>query len=117
MSMWPRKSFEIPVQTVQVAHAAFPKGTLAIRVRDALGEVFCDAQFAELFAARGHPALPPARLAMVTVLQYAEGLSDRQAAVAVRGRLDWKYCLVRHEAPLFRVGVRDPCRWSVAAGR
>ncbi|WP_223184723.1 transposase [Streptomyces sp. CBMA152] len=93
MSMWRRKSYEIAVQTVQVARAAFPKGALAIRIRDALGEVFEDAQFTDLFAVRGHPALSPARLAMVTVLQYAEGLSDRQAADAVRGRLNWKYYL------------------------
>lgn len=30
---------------------------------------------------------------MVTVLQFAEGLSDRQAAEAVRSRIDWKYLL------------------------
>jgi transposase len=79
--------------TAQVARAAFPKGCLAIRIRDALGEVFEDAQFAELFAVRGRPAVSPARLALVSVLQFAEGLSDRQAADAVRGRIDWKYAL------------------------
>src|SRR4029453_6273905 len=35
----------------------------------------------------------PARLALATVLQFAEGLSDRQAADAVRSRIDWKYVL------------------------
>jgi transposase len=79
--------------TTQVARAAFPTGCLAIRVRDALGELFDDAQFAGLFATRGRPALSPARLALVSVLQFAEGLSDRQAADAVRGRIDWKYAL------------------------
>jgi transposase len=79
--------------TAQVARAAFPKGCLAIRVRDALGEVFEDAQFAGLFATRGRPAVSPARLALVSLLQFAEGLSDRQAADAVRGRIDWKYAL------------------------
>jgi hypothetical protein len=54
---------------------------------------------------------------MVSVLQYAEGLTDRQAADAVRGRLDWKYCLVRHEAPLFRAGMEGPRGWPVAAGQ
>lgn len=50
MSMWPRKSYEIPVQTAQVAWALFPKGCLAMRIRDVLGEVFNDGQFAGLFA-------------------------------------------------------------------
>ena len=93
MTMWPRSSRAIPTMTAQVARAAFPKGCLAIRVRDALGEVFEDAQFAELFAVRGRPAVSPARLALVSVLQFAEGLSDRQAADAVRARIDWKYAL------------------------
>jgi transposase len=93
MSMRPRPSHAVPAMTAQVARAAFPKGCLAIRVRDALGELFDDEQFAGLFAVRGRPALSPARLAMVLVLQFAEGLSDRQAADAVRSRIDWKYAL------------------------
>src|SRR5215216_4061707 len=93
MSMRPRPSHAVPAMTAQVARAAFPKGCLAIRIRDALGELFDDGQFAGLFAVRGRPALSPARLALVLVLQFAEGLSDRQAADAVRGRIDWKYAL------------------------
>src|SRR5436190_5501124 len=93
MTMWPRSSHAVPPVTVQVARAAFPKGCLAIRVRDALDKLFEDAQFAGLFATRGRPAVSPARLALVSVLQFAEGLSDRQAADAVRGRIDWKYAL------------------------
>ncbi len=58
--------------TAQVARAAFPRGWLAIRIRDALGELFEDAQFAGLFAVRGRPAVSPARLALVSVLQFAE---------------------------------------------
>jgi transposase len=79
--------------TAQVARAAFPKGCLAIRIRDALGELFDDGQFVGLFGVRGRPALSPGRLALVSVLQFAEGLSDRQAADAVRGRIDRKYAL------------------------
>jgi transposase len=79
--------------TAQVARAAFPKGCLPIRIRDELGELFDDGQFVGLFAVRGRPALSPARLALVSVLQFAEGLSDRQAADAVRSRIDWKYAL------------------------
>jgi transposase len=93
MTMWPRSSHAVPAATAQVARAAFPKGCLAIRIRDALGEPFEDTQFAGLFAVRGRPAVSPARLALVLVLQFVEGLSDRQAADAVRGRIDWKYAL------------------------
>jgi transposase len=64
-----------------------------MRVRDVLGPVFSDADFEELFPARGRPVVSPARLALVSVLQFAEGLTDRQAAHAVRSRLDWKYAL------------------------
>src|SRR4029453_19067357 len=93
MSMRPSADHAVPTMTAQVARAAFPKGCLAMRIRDALGEVFEDEQFTGLFAVRGRPAVSPARLALVLVLQFAEGLSDRQAADAVRGRIDWKYAL------------------------
>lgn len=62
-------------------------------MRDELGELYSDEQFAELFPVRGQPAASPGRLALVTVMQFAEGLTDRQAADAVRGRMDWKYAL------------------------
>ena len=93
MTMWPRSGHAVPAGTAQVARAAFPNGCLAMRIRDELGELFEDVEFAGLFAVRGRPAVSPARLALVLVLQFAEGLSDRQAADAVRGRIDWKYAL------------------------
>jgi transposase len=93
MSLRPNGFTEIPAETLRVARAAFPKGCLVMRVRDALGPLFTDEQFSELFAARGRPAWSPARLALVLVLQFVEGLTDRQAADAVRARLDWKYAL------------------------
>ena len=64
-----------------------------MQVADRLGTIYQDAQFAALFPRRGQPAEAPARLALVTVLQFAEGFSDRQAADAVRSRIDWKYVL------------------------
>jgi transposase len=76
-----------------VALAAFPNGTLCLHITDALGPIYRDGQFKDLFPRRGQPAEAPGRLALVTVLQYVEGLSDRQAADAVRGRIDWKYAL------------------------
>ncbi len=83
----------IPADTARIAHAAFPKGHPYLRAADELGDVFTDAAFAALFRRRGQPALAPWRLALATILQFAEGLSDRQAADAVRARLDWKYVL------------------------
>ncbi len=83
----------IPDLTSRMARASFPKGTLAMHLRDALGSIYEDADFADLFPKRGRGAEAPWRLAMVTVLQALENLSDRQAAEMVRGRLDWKYAL------------------------
>jgi transposase len=83
----------VPEETARIARAAFPRGNLYIRMRDELGTIFTDSSFVPLFAVRGRPAEAPWRLALVTILQYAEGLSDRQAALAVRSRIDWKYAL------------------------
>jgi transposase len=93
MSLRAEDEYPIPEATRRVAHAAFPKATLCMRLADRLGPLYRDEQFATLFPVRGQPALSPARLALVTVLQFVERLSDRQAADAVRGRIDWKYAL------------------------
>ena len=93
MSLQPQTGYQIPEETQRVARAAFPKGTLCLRIADALGSVYHDRQFAALFPTRGQPAEAPARLALATVLQFVEGLSDRRAADAVRSRIDWKYTL------------------------
>jgi transposase len=93
MSMQPRSVPQVPEATAQVARAAFPKGSLPMTIRDQLGEVLTDTEFARAFAVRGAPAESPAMLALVTVLQFVEDLTDRQAADAVRGRIDWKYGL------------------------
>ncbi len=83
----------VPVETARVARAAFPKGHPWLRLRDELGTIYDDAHFASLFPPHGRPAEAPWRLALVTVLQFADNLSDRQAAEAVRDRLAWKYLL------------------------
>src|SRR5829696_7536538 len=93
MSLHPKTCPEVPASTAAVARAAFSRGNPYLHLRDALGTVFNDAQFAPLFPSRGQPAEAPWRLALVTVLQFAENLSDRRAADAVRGRIDWKYLL------------------------
>src|SRR3954468_19021402 len=66
---------------------------LPVTIRDRLGELFPDGQFAAAFGARGRPGWSPGRLALVTVLQMAENLTDRQAAEAVRDNISWKYAL------------------------
>ncbi|MGH4009451.1 MAG: transposase [Pseudonocardiaceae bacterium] len=93
MSVQPRPWPEVPEQTAAVARAAFPKRTLAMRIRDELPGLFADEQFASAFGVRGKPGISPGQLALVTVLQFAENLTDRQTADAVRGRIDWKYAL------------------------
>ena len=93
MSLQPQPVAPIPEDTARVARAAFPKGTVLLRLRDELGPLYADERFAALFPTRGQPAESPGRLALVTVLQYMEGLTDRQAADAVRRCIDWKYCL------------------------
>ena len=83
----------VPEETARVAHAAFPRGNVVMQVRDTLGAIYTDEAFADLFPTHGQPALAPWRLALVTVFQFMEGLTDRQAADAVRDRLAWKYAL------------------------
>src|SRR5881392_4345277 len=80
-------------QTANSGRAAFRKGNPLLKLRDQLGAVFADADFADLFPRLGQPGLPPWRLALVTLLQFRENLPDRQAAEAVRARIDWKYLL------------------------
>jgi transposase len=93
MSLREPVDYIIPEQTAAVAQAAFPKGTPIMRMRDAFGSLFFNSDFAHLYHQEGAPAFSPARLALICVFQFAEGLSDAQAAHAVGARLDWKYAL------------------------
>ena len=93
MSLTPMAIPPVPAETVRVARAAFPKGNLYLKLRERIGTIIHDEDFAPLFAKEGAPGLPPWRLALVTLLQFHENLSDRQAAEAVRARIDWKYVL------------------------
>ena len=93
MSLKPQTIPPVPDNTATVARAAFPKGNAVLRLRDQLGTIYQDELFAALYPERGQPAAAPWRLALVSVLQFLEDLPDRQAADAVRGRIDWKYAL------------------------
>jgi|SRR6266487_201209 len=93
MTLQAQTNFTIPEETARVARAAFPQGNIYLQLRDALGPVYQDQSFAHLFPHNGRPVEAPWRLAMITIMQFMEELPDRQAANAVRGRIDWKYLL------------------------
>ena len=117
MSLQPRRLQDVPEETARIAHAAFPKGNVYMRLRDELGILYEDADFAALFPAVGQPAETPWRLALVIVMQFMENLTDRQAADAVRGRIDWKYalCLELEDAG-FNYRVLSEFRTRLVAG-
>ncbi|MFE2972882.1 transposase [Streptomyces sp. NPDC059340] len=107
----------IPPLTVRMARASNPRGTAAMWVRDRLDGLFTDADFADWYPADGRRGMSPVQLALVSVLQYAENLTDRQAADAVRCRLDWKYCLgLELDDPGFDFTVLSEFRGRVAEG-
>src|SRR4051794_18262597 len=117
MSLRPEPVGEIPAETVRVARAAFPKGTLVTRLRDEFSALYQDEDFRGLYPARGQSGLPPWRLALVTVFQFLEHLSDRQAADAVRARIDWKYALgLELTDPGFHCSVLAEFRARLVAG-
>src|SRR5689334_10386110 len=93
MSLQPEEICPIPEETIRIVRAAFPHGTRYMQMRDELGTIYQDTVFAALYPRRGQPAEAPWRLALVTVMQFVEELSDREAADAVRSRIDWKYAL------------------------
>lgn len=90
MSLRPQPLAPVPEETIRVARAAFPQGTPSLTFRDALGTIFQDTDVAPLCPLEGPPGLPPWRLALITILPCRDHLTDRQAAEAVRARIDWK---------------------------
>src|SRR6266567_505745 len=93
MSMKARGLEPIPEETRRLIRGLGPKGTMVTQLRDALGPIYSDEPFAHLFPKRERAAEAPWRLALVTVLQAIKGLTDRQAAEYVSGRIDWLYAL------------------------
>ena len=89
----PMQDPQIPEETVKVAKVAFPNGNIYLTLRDALDPIFEDQTFQGIYPTIGQPAESPGRLALVTMMQYLENLSDRQAADAVCSCIDWKYML------------------------
>jgi transposase len=109
---------EIPFETARVARAAFPRGTVVTRLRDEFSDLYRDEDFRRFYPSLGQPGLAPWRLALVTILQFLEHLSDRQAADAVRARIDWKYALgLELTDPGFHFSVLTEFRARLVAGR
>ncbi len=90
---WPEPDPQVAAAIAAMYGTRKTARPLAVVIRDRLGEWLRDEDFAAAFGVRGRPGWAPSRLALVTVLQRAENLTDRQAADAVRVRLDWKYLL------------------------
>jgi hypothetical protein len=88
MTLHSQTDFAIPEETIRVARAAYPRGNVLMKRRDAPGTIYQDQPFASLFPHNGRAVEAPWRLALITVLQFMEELPDRQAADAVRGRID-----------------------------
>src|ERR1019366_8705301 len=113
---WPQPSLEI-VAAVAATYRGKRERPLPVMVRDQLGEWLSGEQFAGACGVRGKPGWPPSRLALVTIFQKAENLTDRQVAEAVRTRIDWKYALGLDLAdPGFDDSILSEFRTRVAAG-
>lgn len=116
MSLRSRPGADVPVLTAQVARASNPRGTTAMWVRDRLEGLWRDEDFASWYSKDGKPGLSPAQLATVSVLQFLLNLSDRQAAEAVRCRIDFKYALgLDLHDPGFHHSVLSDFRDRIAA--
>jgi transposase len=94
MAWRPQPLPPVPEATAAAVRAAFPKGNLYVDLRTQFGTLYDDQLFADLYPPLGRPVeVAPWRLALVLVMQYIEGLTDRQAADAVRRCMDWKFAL------------------------
>ncbi len=118
MSMHPEPIFDVPELTAKVAQAAFPKGNRYLKLRDELGAIYTNEQFKDLYPLVGQSAVSPWRLALVTLVQFAEDMTDREAADAVRSRIDLKYLLsLELNDPGFDFSVLSEFRGRLLTGQ
>lgn len=117
MSLQPETIAAIPEETARVARAIVPRGNRYLLLRDELGTIYTDELFLTLYPQGGSYAEAPWRLALVCVMQYMENYTDRQAAEAVRMRIDWKYVLsLDLTDPGFDFSVLSEFRQRLLAG-
>ena len=118
MTLHARNWFPVPDNTARVARQVYRKGNVYMTVRDQLGLWYRDSDYADLFVAtQGRSAESPARLNIILVVQFAEGLTDRQVAEAVRSRIDLKYLLgLRLEDQGFDDSILSEYRRRLIAG-
>ncbi|WP_262375629.1 transposase [Streptomyces sp. sk2.1] len=115
MSLRFRSGEQVPSPAAQIARASNPDGTTVMWLRDRLDGLWQDGDFAGWYPRDGLPGSSPAQLATVCVLQFLLGLSDRQAAEAVRCRIDFKYALAMElDDPGFHHSVLSDFRERLA---
>lgn len=83
----------IPDETKRLGEALYAPENIYRQIGDVFADAIRDEQFAEMYSTLGQPALSPAVLSLVSILQFLEHLSDRQTIVMLRSRIDWKYAL------------------------
>lgn len=93
MALKPQTIPPVPEETARIAHLIWPKGNRYLQLRDELGTIYTDELFVKLYPHLGSYAEAPWRLALICIMQYMENYTDREAAEAVRSRIDWKYVL------------------------
>jgi transposase len=107
----------IPEETARIARQLYQKTHRYRLLRDELGTIYTDEQFASLYPSSGQSAASPWRLALVLVMQFMENYTDRQAAEAVLSRIDWKYVLSLELSDLgFDASVLSEFRDRIMAG-
>ena len=117
MSLNPQRNMDIPEETARLIRIVIPKGNIYTRMRDRLGTCFNDEQFKGMYARVGQPGYSPWRLALVSIIQYMEDLSDRQVSEELPVRVDWKYLLgLEVEEPGFHYSILSEFRGRVIAG-
>jgi transposase len=88
-----QEPWAMPSETARIGQKLLSKDSSYRLVGDTLFASLYEQEFADLYPSEGQPGLSPVILALVTVFQFIEKLPDRQAAEALRMRLDWKYAL------------------------